>query len=150
MQRHVGKRAKTRSRRVVRDAAYDATACTDVLMEVVVCNNAPCMHPGPCVMGSRPKWVGCDSYSPTQKVQSRSFLKPAYLGEPCTHQSLEETESCEESVTECLTQWSSSTKCENRAVEDKLIDTVRKLLDAQAFAKLPVRGNTPLQHARVS
>ena len=79
-------------------------------------------------------------------TESAKLVDPeaAYLGEPCTHQPLEETESCEESVTECLTQWVPRRSAINRAVEDKLIDTVRKLLDAQAFAKLPVRGNTPL------
>ena len=95
---------------VVRDAAHDGAACTDVLMEVVVCNDVSCMRPGPCVMGSRQKWVGCDSYKPTQKVRSRSILKPAYLGELCTDHPLEETEGCEQSVTECLTQWSSWVK----------------------------------------
>ena len=42
---------KTRSRRIVRDATYDGAACTNVLMDVVICS-------GTCVIGSRQVWGG--------------------------------------------------------------------------------------------
>ena len=41
-------RRDTRSHPVVTDASFDRAACTDELMEVSVCNEAPCATPGPC------------------------------------------------------------------------------------------------------
>ena len=75
--------------------------CTTVLLEVVVCND----HRA-CVLDVA-SWVhGRSGPGATQKVRSWSILKPAFLGEPCTDQPLEETAGCQRPVTECLTLWS--------------------------------------------
>jgi len=93
-----------------------------------------------------PGRLGTDS-----QQQSRSILKPSYLGIPCADQPREETEGCiQQSSIECQSQWSPPVQCDISFCGAQTYQHHTKLLDGEALRSCQFGANALLQHGRVS